>query len=113
MRIILITFLSVVTLVVSCSKDKAPDPNIECNSEISLANDVRPILDQHCMSCHFEGNSTGYDLHDYESVKSNINKVLSSLRANGNDLMPQGGPALADSLIQKFECWNIQGKLNN
>jgi hypothetical protein len=28
-------------------------------------------------------------------------------------LMPQGGPALPDSLIQKVECWIYQGKKNN
>jgi hypothetical protein len=27
--------------------------------------------------------------------------------------MPQGGPALPDSVIQRIECWVNQGKLNN
>jgi hypothetical protein len=39
---------------------------------------------------------------------------LNSLRGEGGkQLMPQGGPALQDSLIEQFSCWVNQGKLNN
>lgn len=112
MRILLFTFIATVSILVACSKDKAPT-NLQCDSEVSFANEIQPIIEQSCISCHFDGNSTGYDLHNYDEVKNNINKVISSLKASGNDLMPQGGPALADSLIKKFECWNAKGKLNN
>jgi hypothetical protein len=35
------------------------------------------------------------------------------MQASGFQLMPIGGPALNDDLIQQFLCWIEQGKLNN
>jgi hypothetical protein len=35
------------------------------------------------------------------------------MKGNGYQLMPEGGPVLPDSLIQKMQCWVNQGMKNN
>lgn len=110
-------FISVGFLAVlsSCTKEKTPymqAPN--CNGTVSFANDVLPIIEQHCTGCHNAGNASGsYNLSDYTTISSHANAVLGSMKNSGFQLMPQGGPALPDSTIQLIECWIYQGKLDN
>jgi hypothetical protein len=56
---------------------------------------------------------TAPTLTGHENVASNANLILSSLKGEGVQLMPAGGPALNDSLINQFSCWISQGKSNN
>jgi uncharacterized membrane protein len=98
----------------SCTREKVSPTNIQCNSTISFANDVMPIIQANCIGCHDQGNaSAGYDFSTYASVSANANQIIGSLKASGYQLMPIGGPALPDSTIQKIECWISQGKLDN
>jgi len=107
--------LLAVFIIVSCSKDKVPlntiDPN--CTDSVSFTNQILPIIEQNCTNCHNVGNSTGYILTNYTNISSNASAIISSMKGSGFQLMPQGGPALSDSLIQKVQCWISQGKLNN
>ena len=52
-------------------------------------------------------------LTNHSNISASADAILGSMHANGYQLMPQGGPALPDSLIQKVECWIYQGKLDN
>ncbi len=115
-RLITLCCLVSISLLVSCAKKKVPtssfDPN--CTTTISFSNQVQPILMDFCLSCHSNGNATGYTFENYTQVESNATKILNSLKAEGGSpLMPQGGPALHDTLIQQFACWINQGKQNN
>jgi hypothetical protein len=100
----------------SCKKDKVP---VSCTAQgcvdtISFANQIMPMIQNYCVGCHEPGNASGgYDLSTYAQVSANADIVLSSLYGTSVQLMPQGGPALADSLIQQFSCWKCQGKLDN
>ena len=101
-------------IIISCSKDKVTPSNVNCTTTISFANDILPLMQGNCTGCHDQGNASGgYDLSSYNSISSNANAVLGSMKNSGYQLMPQGGPALPDSLLQKFECWIAQGKLDN
>lgn len=107
-------FLGCYGLLVSCTKDKVSaspfDPN--CADTISFSSQILPMIQSNCISCHDTGNGTGYTLTNHTNISSNATAVLNSL--NGvPQLMPQGGPALHDTLIQQFTCWVNQGKLNN
>jgi hypothetical protein len=98
----------------SCVKDKVPvliDPN--CADSVSFSNDVWPIISENCAGCHGVGNSTGYVFTNHTTVSLNANAIVGSMRSEGFQLMPIGGPALPDSIIQKINCWIQQGKLNN
>jgi hypothetical protein len=102
-------------LVFSCKKDRVPAEIVDanCTDTISFAAAILPMIEANCVSCHGVGNSTGYTLTDYSNISSNASAVLSSIQPNSSNLMPQGGPALNDSLIQQFSCWKNQGALNN
>lgn len=109
----LLMFACLITIT-SCKKDKV-SPGIitaDCPDTIRFSNQILPIIQNNCVSCHASG-AGGYTLGDYASVSNNADIILKSMRGDGVSLMPDGGPALADSLIQQFACWINQGKLNN
>lgn len=105
-----IILFSIVALM-SCTKETAPDP--ACGTQVSFSQEVMPILQDKCVACH--NGSQPPNLTTHGSVSSAADDVLSRISlAEGNGLlMPQGGPRLADSLIQKVKCWIDQGKLDN
>jgi hypothetical protein len=111
----LLASISICILLFSCTKDKVEgtiiDPN--CTDSVSFSNDVWPIIEQNCTSCHGVGNTTGYTLTNHTSISSNAAAIVGSMKGSGFQLMPQGGDALPDSVIQKVQCWISQGKLNN
>lgn len=109
-------FLSILLLVLTfaCTKDKvAVDLSVNCVDTVKFSTDVLPMIQTNCTGCHDVGNGTGYTLTNHTNISSNANAVMGSMRGSGFQLMPQGGPALPDSVIQKLECWMYQGKLNN
>ena len=111
----LLANLSICVLLFSCTKDKVGgtivDPN--CTDSVSFSTDVWPIIEQNCTSCHNVGNTTGYTLTNHTNISSNAAAIVGSMKGSGFQLMPQGGDALPDSVIQKVQCWISQGKLNN
>ena len=100
-------------LFVNCSKDKAPTgfTTADCPDTIKFSTQILPMMTDNCFSCHNTGQSPA--LSDHASIAGNADKILKTLKAEGAPLMPDGGPALPDSLIQQFQCWLNQGKLNN
>jgi hypothetical protein len=101
-------------LFISCSKDKVGPTPVDCTTTVSFANDIMPIMQANCISCHDQGNASGgFDFSSYNAVSANASAALGSMKNSGYQLMPLGGPALPDSTIQKLECWITQGKLDN
>jgi len=102
------------SLVFSCKKDRVPsvtvDPN--CSDTVYFATQIAPMIANNCLGCHNVGNSTGYTLTNHMNISSNANAILSTMQGSPQ-LMPIGGPALNDTLIQQFTCWINQGTLNN
>lgn len=98
----------------ACSKEKAPPPLplIVCNSTISFSLQIAPMIEENCSGCHGSGAGTLPVLSSHSEISSNADAMLNALHGTPQ-LMPQGGPALADSLIQQFQCWMQQGKMNN
>ncbi len=103
------------SLVFSCKKDKIPTGTVapNCIDTVHYSAQIAPMIDSYCLSCHDVGNATGYTLTNHTNISANASAVLNSLHGASVSLMPQGGPALNDSLIQQFTCWISQGKLNN
>jgi len=108
-------FLLPFLIISSCTKDKVPaviiDPN--CTDSILFSNEILPLIEEHCTGCHGIGNSTGFTFTNHTNISSNASAIIGSMRGSGFQLMPQGGPALQDSIIQRFQCWVNQGKINN
>jgi hypothetical protein len=110
----LIAFSSCSIALFSCTREKVTPLAAQCNDTISFSNDVMPIIQANCINCHDQGNASGgFDFSSYTSISANANAILNSMKANGYQLMPIGGPALPDSTIQKISCWINQGKLDN
>jgi hypothetical protein len=111
----LLASLSICMLLFSCTKDKVAgmivDPN--CTDSVSFSTDVWPIIEQNCTGCHGVGNTTGYTLTNHTNISSNAAAIVGSMKGSGFQFMPQGGVALPDTVIQKVQCWIVQGKLNN
>lgn len=114
MKVLFFVFTLGSLLLFSCTRDKVTPIDQQCNTTISFATDVLPIMEANCASCHQPGNASGgYDLSTYTAIAANANAIVGSMKANGYQLMPIGGPALADSTIQKISCWINQGKQDN
>ena len=101
----------------SCAKKKVPTTVLDtssCKPNISYLNDIKLIMSNHCVSCHSSKNpSGGFDLTTFDGLTKNVSKVLGSMRQDGTaQSMPQGYK-VADSLIQKLNCWINQGAKNN
>ncbi len=121
MKILKLTFLSLVCgiAVNSCTKDKTlvnPLEELNCTPNISFSTTIAPIIQQNCSTtdCHDAAASGNYEFLTHASISSNSDVILRSMKHEANVIaMPYELPKLPDSLIQKFECWVLQGKLDN
>jgi hypothetical protein len=105
----------------------AVNPPPQTGGQISFLQNVRPILQQYgCISCHggsgglvvgtvaqlMQGGDHGPAVVPNNADGSNIVKKISPNPPFG-DRMPQGGPYLPDSTIQKIKDWINQGAKDN
>jgi hypothetical protein len=105
--------LIVAGILNSCTKEKVPVITTapDCTDTVRFATQIAPMIQNHCISCHNTGGALP-KLTNHSEISSSATAILNTM--NGTpQLMPQGGPALNDSLIQQFTCWIYQGKLNN
>lgn len=73
----------------------------------SFANDIKPIIDSNCISCH---NGTQFpDLRTYQGVSTNAGIVKIQVV---NRTMPIGG-SLTNDEIDLISCWVDNGAPNN
>lgn len=105
--------LFVATIFNSCAKEKVPVITTapDCTDTVRFATQIAPMIQNHCISCHNTGGSLP-KLTNHSEISSSATAILNTMKGTPQ-LMPQGGPALNDSLIQQFTCWISQGKLNN
>ena len=99
----------------SCMKDKVPtDLAIQCTDTVSFNSVIEPLIQTKCVECHEVGGASGgYVFEGYDNISTNASDMLDAMRGIGFTQMPIVGPALNDSLIQLFECWIYQGRLDN
>jgi hypothetical protein len=98
----------------SCAKDKVPTEFTGCGDIVSFSQDIQPLVEINCVGCHNEvAPANDVILTNHTRISNEANRMLNSMQASGIDLMPFGGPPLNDSLIQLFQCWILQGKLDN
>lgn len=103
----------------ACSKEKAPKQPITTTitETISFSQKIQPLIQQNCATsgCHDAGTAeNGYNLSNYAGISNNAEDMLYSMRGqNGFTPMPFGGPMLENMLIDQFQAWIAQGKLEN
>ena len=108
-----------IVVLCSCKKDKVSisnqTQNTDCPNIISYSQQIQPLLNQSCVTsyCH-GGGANGYDLSNHASVSDNASIILSVIKHEPGVLaMPLSSAKLPDSVINHFQCWISQGKLNN
>jgi hypothetical protein len=101
------------------------EPATTSGSEISFANDIIPIIQSRCVTCHGgdRGTEEGLDMTTYINIMagSDNGPVVLAGDAGGSLLvemlvqnkMPKRGPKLAPPQVQLIIDWVNQGALNN
>jgi len=82
-------------------------------SQVTYSNDILPIFEQNCYSCHHNGTLYGnLDLADFDHIQRVVDngKLLKNIKHEPDGTpMPQGGGKLPDCTILKIENWIDQG----
>lgn len=100
-------YISIVALMVSCTKAEIPLPNI-IDRTVTYTKDIQPIIYNNCLTCHSSVNPRkGLILETYEQVKNSAQ--FGTLIARMNDAaspMPQSGLVTAEkrALIDKWKA---------
>ena len=99
----------------SCKKDKVEPINSTNVVTVSYSNQIEPLIISNCSTsgCHGTPFSGGYQFLNYSDISANASDVLGVIRHESGTPMPFGSAKLADSLIQQFEFWIDEGKLDN
>ena len=96
-----------------------PAPAPPPSPTFSFANDVNPILQASCVSCHGGANPTGaFSVESYNQVITRVNfgNLTGSelyLRINGGTMPPQGQTPLDANQINIILTWVQEGAPNN
>ncbi len=94
-----------------------PNPPTCDTIAVSYSNDIIPIFESKCYSCH--GNNTTVSVIEFEgyayliAVLASKNFLAAINRSPGAIAMPLGADKLPDCQIYKIEAWIHQGKQNN
>jgi hypothetical protein len=117
----LFLIITISLLFSSCYYDSEEDlyPNAPCNVgiNVSYANQIKPIIENKCISCHRQATQNGgINLEGHGQMKIYINNgsLIGSIKhLAGYSKMPVSSPKLSDCNILKIEKWIAEGALNN
>ncbi len=92
-----------------------------CDTEsVSFTNDIVPIIESHCVSCHSGSSPSGsLDLLDFESLSESalnigVNGLLNRIgRSEGSSGAMPTNYKLTDCQIEQINSWIEQGLINN
>ncbi|HEX4374323.1 MAG TPA: hypothetical protein VHZ50_13565 [Puia sp.] len=124
---VLYTFAGIITMLIffliACTKQNEQalinqSGVLPCDTtNMSYANDITPILENNCVSCHNTTQSNdGVILTDYNDVLTQVNNgnLVNVIEHNpGYPEMPQGLPQLPSCTINKIVAWVNRGAPNN
>ena len=117
----IIKYVIIVALLSSgCYYDSEEDiyGTTECDVEdMSLANDILPILENDCYGCHSAAANFGnITIEGYDNLLKYVDdgSLLGAIKHEGGySPMPKTGAKLLDCEIAKIESWIDLGALNN
>lgn len=107
-------------LLLSCKKDSAspkteepaPTPQADPCDTVNYTQDIKPIVDANCLSCHGDNNpSAGFSLNSYDAVKEKgVSGKLKLRVIDGPNWMPKGSAnGLPQAQKDLFACWIKNG----
>jgi hypothetical protein len=124
MRLFTIFFTVIgLSIFTACTKDIGPNPelaviqdssSVVCDS-VTFTNDIKPIFDGKCISCHVTGTPSGapWDFTTYQGIKDRADDGTIRNRVLILHDMPQGGPPLPQTEMDLIKCWLDAGAPNN
>jgi uncharacterized membrane protein len=87
------------------------------SSSFTYSNDVKPILETHCLGCHGgTAASGGYiNMDTYDGLKQQVKArtLYPAITHTGTDPMPKNGDKLSDCKIAVIRKWIDAGTPNN
>lgn len=110
--ILVITTLFWTSCVNNSEEDSIDDMNVSCTTEVSLENDIMPLLLAECTfsGCHNGDNGSSRDWTN----KSNILAKATGIKARTQSgSMPLSPGSLNQSEIDLIACWVDNGALDN
>jgi hypothetical protein len=95
----------------SSKKTTANSTSTTKTASVTYLKDIQPIVANTCAPCHFPPDGNKKPLNDYESVKSEINDIITRIQLNPGDrgFMPARHPKLPEASIQAFVKWKEEG----
>lgn len=96
----------------SCQYEKLQPFGEGCDKEISYKDDIVPIINTYCVSCHAANNGAIGDFSTYTGLKTDADNGMLNMRVLVLKDMPQLTP-MDDELRNKISCWIKQGARNN
>lgn len=119
-RLITSTALLLVIAMTGCYYDNEETlyPAGDCiTTAISYVEDIEPIIQQNCYSCHSAAaNTANITLEGHAKLAGyalNGRLVGAIQHKPGFNAMPEGAAKLSDCNIAKIETWAMEGALNN
>ncbi|MDF2437561.1 MAG: cytochrome c [Bacteroidota bacterium] len=99
-------------------KGEVPEPAKntagDCDSAVSYASQIAPLVTNFCVGCHSPGGSGNGEFTDYAGLKQKAdNGSLHNRVVVVKDMPEAGSPTLSDAERKLFDCWIKQGAPNN
>jgi len=77
---------------------------------ITYTKHIKPLFDNYCISCHGTPPNTGAPIFTtYAAVKADAAKIKTYAVDGVPEIMPQGGPPLAQAQKDLITCWVNNG----
>lgn len=132
MRHTILLFILYSLIASSCLQNVEDITITDTVSEISYSQDIQPIFNSNCTSCHGSVRNGNLAMRNYNELMSGSgirygtdliipgnaseSGLIDSVEPNpesGIMRMPQGGPYLTPNQIQLIRTWINEGALNN
>lgn len=113
----------------ACRKDSGPYINPpDIPEPVSFANDIQPIFDSYCISCHnenhpylnlklccswYELSATGYNAPYLDTINPEQSTLFKRITGTIAPVMPSTGSPLAQTDIDIIKKWMEEGAKNN
>jgi hypothetical protein len=114
MKKTIIAIITCATILGACkTPKKIAEPAVSCaGTNFLLQQDIIPILEKHCNSCHGYGGAGGYNFTMKEDIikAAKNGDLLGTIKwQHGFPKMPARAEKLDQATIDKIECWVSNG----
>ena len=100
-----------------CGQNGSPAPAADSAAQLTFADDIRPIISQHCTACHQPGQAAPFELLSYDDVVRRLSQIVDvTTRRLMPPWLPEPGETpfvgerrLSDGQIEMLATWAAAG----